>query len=591
MRRRLAALALAPLLAVLAACSGGEPPTPEAASTPAPTATPTPEATSTPAPTATPTPEATSTPAATPEATAEPTAALPASFGDGEHRVGVDITPGLYRAASPTDECEWERRAAGDAPGGAVTGFGDASFPMHIVLIAAPDSAFASSGCGTWTSDLAPLLTPGEAFGDGAWFVGPEIAPGRYRASSPTDDCSWWRLQRFDDAYDRSAPYNDFGHTGYRHSYGGLHPNSAGRSDRDLRLTIADIASPDRAFVSDGCGTWTADLTPRVAPGQPFGAGTFLVGPEIAPGRYYASGVSCVWFRLDDFSGERSWGHGASLRYHGYYRIADIDPADAGFTSGGGCGTWSRELTPIVRPGEPFGEGAYIVGPEIAPGRYRTSSPGWGCSWYRLSGFGGFYWDHSADIIGFGSGSQFPLTIVDIEPSDAGFYSRGCGAWSTDLTPLATPGEPFGDGTFLVGPEIAPGLYRTIAPAPYGCTWMVLREDDYSGEEWVYPRGDDGIVEISAADRAFASTGCGVWSNDETPRIAPGQPFGDGAWLVGSEIAPGSYRTDSALDSCWWTRSTESERYSESGSEHTVDIDAADAWFVSGGCGVWTPAP
>ena len=73
-------LALAALLLAfaLAACSG-DAATPEATSTPAPTATATPEATSTPAPTAIPTPEATSTPEATaiatPEATPTPEAA------------------------------------------------------------------------------------------------------------------------------------------------------------------------------------------------------------------------------------------------------------------------------------------------------------------------------------------------------------------------------------------------------------------------------------------------------------------------------------------------------------------------------------
>ena len=89
MRVRRLALAAAPLLALalaLAACSGGAA-TPEAASTPAPTATATPEAASTPAPTAVPTPEAASTPAptaaATPETVSPAPTATPAETGAG----------------------------------------------------------------------------------------------------------------------------------------------------------------------------------------------------------------------------------------------------------------------------------------------------------------------------------------------------------------------------------------------------------------------------------------------------------------------------------------------------------------------------
>ena len=33
----------------------------------------------------------------------------PVMFGDGTYRVGDDIPPGLYRAAAPSDDCEWRR--------------------------------------------------------------------------------------------------------------------------------------------------------------------------------------------------------------------------------------------------------------------------------------------------------------------------------------------------------------------------------------------------------------------------------------------------------------------------------------------------
>ncbi len=40
--------------------------------------------------------------------------------------------------------------------------------------------------------------------------------------------------------------------------------------------------------------------------------------------------------------------------------------------------------------------------------------------------------------------------------------------------------------------------------------------------------------------------------------VTPNDNFGEGTWLVGSDIAPGLYRTiiegDSVLDSCYWAR-------------------------------------
>ena len=116
---RTLAATLALLACLAAACAGGEPPppTPEATSTPAPTAAPTPDATSTPAPTGAATPEVTSTPApaagvleraltlraafaATPEARSgldliepAPGAFVHRTFGDGE---AIDWTHGIF---------------------------------------------------------------------------------------------------------------------------------------------------------------------------------------------------------------------------------------------------------------------------------------------------------------------------------------------------------------------------------------------------------------------------------------------------------------------------------------------------------------
>ena len=121
----------------------------------------------------------------------------------------------------------------------------------------------------------------------------------------------------------------------------------------------------------------------------------------------------------------------------------DIAPTDAGFTSRG-CGTWSPDLTPKVTPGQPFGDGTYLVGAEIAPGRYYASSPTTSCYWTRLGSFDGdmnFGYDLSDDILGYGR-----LAIVDILQTDVGFRSSGCGNWS-GANPLRFPSRSARSGT------------------------------------------------------------------------------------------------------------------------------------------------
>ena len=70
-----------------------------------------------------------------------------------------------------------------------------------------------------------------------------------------------------------------------------------------------------------------------------------------------------------------------------------------------------------------FGDGTYVVGEDIDPGRY--SAPGGEfCYWERLSGFGGTIDEIIANDI-----SEGPAT-VEIAGSDAGFSTNGCGTWT-----------------------------------------------------------------------------------------------------------------------------------------------------------------
>lgn len=92
-----------------------------------------------------------------------------------------------------------------------------------------------------------------------------------------------------------------------------------------------------------------------------------------------------------------------------------------------GCGV-SRgpSAQPMVGPATSFGDGTFVVGEEIVPGRYRTAGPAaWapGCYWARLRGTSGEFRDIIANGIG-----QGPVTVT-ISRSDAAFKSGGCAGW------------------------------------------------------------------------------------------------------------------------------------------------------------------
>ena len=515
-------------------------------------------------------------------------------FGDGLFLVSSEVTPGRYRAIEPSNSCHWVRlnHFSGELSGwhgwdSFAISRGRRSDVRPVVDIEASDAAFYSSGCGTWSSDLAPIATPGEPFGDGTFIVGIDIAPGRYRAATVTEDCLWFRLY-------------DFGGI-----YGGYEGFNATARDR---LEIVDIAPTDAGFTTRGCGAWSNDLTPIVTPGQPFGDGTYLVSAEIAPGRYRASAPtrSCSWTRLGSFDGDMYYGYDLSDDILGYgdeaLAIVDILDTDLGFRSYG-CGVWSDSAVQVTEPKRSFGDGTYLVGTEIAPGRYFANAPSEDCRWYRLGDFGGGEgW--SGTGIGDGGAWDGPnrIAVVDIAATDAGFASAGCGTWTTSVQPRITPGEPFGDGKFLVGIEIAPGRYRATTPDTCWFRRLSGLGGSYPDQTLGYTyRGAGrrfGLVDIEPSDAGFETQDCG-WTADLTPVSDPGQPFGDGAYLVGTEIAPGRYRATSFTGSCHWKRlskfggddgrdSGAIANGTAGGGSAIVDIAASDAGFYSWGCGTWT---
>ena len=166
-------------------------------------------------------------------------------------------------------------------------------------------------------------------------------------------------------------------------------------------------------------------------------------------------------------------------------------------------------------------------------------------------------------------------------------------------TPIPTPAglaTTFGDGVHVVGTDIAPGTYRNSSSSG-GCYWERLSGfggtlDEIIANEFAEHRQ---LVTIEGTDVGFSSEDCGTWTQDLS-RItgSPTAPFGDGMYIVGVDIAPGTWQNDGS-SGCYWARlsgfSHESadiiaNEYSDD--QQTVTISSGDVGFESDDCGTWS---
>ncbi len=166
--------------------------------------------------------------------------------------------------------------------------------------------------------------------------------------------------------------------------------------------------------------------------------------------------------------------------------------------------------TPTPEPtGYSFGSGKKLPGTDFIPGKtYRTRAAASGCYWERLTGLGG-----TIAEIAENENTNGPA-VVTIGATDAAFNSSRCGRWTQDLSAItSSPTEPFpGDGTFIVGTDIAPGVWKSSATA--GCYWerlsgfgggisTIIANENATGQ---------AIVQIGAGDKGFHSSRCGTWT-------------------------------------------------------------------------------
>jgi hypothetical protein len=155
-----------------------------------------------------------------------------------------------------------------------------------------------------------------------------------------------------------------------------------------------------------------------------------------------------------------------------------------------------------------FGNGTFRVGQDISAGTYRTRSAPSSCYWERLKGFSGDLDDIIAND--FSSGFQ----VVTIKGTDKGFKSSRCGKWSSNLSRVTSSYTSFGQGTFIVGTDMAPGTYRSGQSSD--CYWARLRGFGGTLNEIITNdfRSGSGrsVVTIRSGDKGFTSSRCGTWT-------------------------------------------------------------------------------
>jgi hypothetical protein len=157
-----------------------------------------------------------------------------------------------------------------------------------------------------------------------------------------------------------------------------------------------------------------------------------------------------------------------------------------------------------------------------------------------------------------------------------------------------------GDGDFRVGSDVRPGTYRTTGNSDGMCYWE--RAKDAKGEMDSILANDNvsgtSYVTVKATDKLFKSTGCKDW--EAVGLKAKGTPAarmaGDGGMFrVGSDIAPGTYRsTGNADDACYWERTKDAAHSLGSiiannnvTGTAVVTISASDGYFKTTGCHDW----
>jgi hypothetical protein len=194
---------------------------------------------------------------------------------------------------------------------------------------------------------------------------------------------------------------------------------------------------------------------------------------------------------------------------------------------------------------------------------------------------------------GGGSSGDSSPSATDTPSSSPSQSPSSAPSVKATKSPKPKPQVPsYADGTYRIGRDIKPGTYRSSVRGT--CYWATLR--GFGGNiSDIIQNGNNSpaIVTLVRTDRGFQTQGCGDWKNvASTFPATPASKFGDGAFIVGEDIKPGTYRSPGS-GSCYWARMSSFAGGGVGGiiangnSPGIVTISANDRGFQTYGCGTW----
>ncbi len=194
--------------------------------------------------------------------------------------------------------------------------------------------------------------------------------------------------------------------------------------------------------------------------------------------------------------------------------------------------------------------------------------------------------------------SSTPTTAAVAAQPTATFTPAGTPTYTPTSAPTATPTPSyahFGDGTYQVGKDIQPGTYRTRVASPT-CYYERLSGFGGTTDEIIANNLTDApaVITIAPSDKGFHSERCGTWTQDLSQITQSKTSFGDGIYIVGTDLTPGTYK-NSGGDGCYWARlkgfgNTTGEIIANDlvDTPTIVTIKSTDKGFESNRCGTWT---
>lgn len=153
----------------------------------------------------------------------------------------------------------------------------------------------------------------------------------------------------------------------------------------------------------------------------------------------------------------------------------------------------------------------------------------------------------------------------------------------------------FSDGNYKVGSDIKPGTYRTRSGSS-GCYYERLKGFSGATSDIIANDNTDApaVITIAPSDKGFTSNNCGTWTSDLSRITSSKTSFDDGTYIVGTDIAPGTYKS-SGQSGCYYARlsgfgGTTEEILANNNTDTSaiITISSTDKGFVAHSCGHWS---